>query len=111
MKLEQLPACAGGALCGTFLAYLLQTLPAIYGVPGVCIAVGLIVASVYCQIMGWLLRLVNVATMLFLTVGAIPTIQEHGNFADIAAALLLGIVFFSLPVAGLKLIAKRRMVG
>ncbi|MCK9284648.1 MAG: hypothetical protein M0P39_10235 [Rhodocyclaceae bacterium] len=108
MKFAQLPMCAGGALCGLFMAYLLQVLPLQFGLAGLGIAVGVILAAVYCQIMGWFYTAVNVVTMLFLTVGAVPHIQKTGNFAAITLSLVLGILFFSGLVAALGLIQKRQ---
>lgn len=110
MKFDKLPMCAIGALFGIFMAYLLQMLSPQLGVVGIGIVVGVILAAIYCQIMGWFLRPVNVVTMLFLTVGAVPPIQKYGNFADIAFALILGIVFFSGLVASLGLIGKKQVV-
>ena len=83
-------------------------MPPELGVAGLVIEAGVILAAVYCQIMGWFLRPVNVVTMLFLTVGAVPHIQKNGNFGDIAFALVLGIVFFSGLVACLGLIGKKQ---
>ena len=94
MKLDKLPICAGGALFGLFMAYLLQALPPQLGMAGLGIALVVIVLAIYCQIMGWFHTLVNVMTMLFLTVGAVPHIQKTGNFAAIALSLVLGIAFF-----------------
>jgi hypothetical protein len=107
MKLDKLPMCAGGALFGLFMAYLLQALPPQFGGIGVGIALIVIVAAIYCQIMGWFLTVVNVMTMLFLTVGAVPHIQKTGDFAAIAFSLIIGIVFFGGLAAAPNLIGKK----
>lgn len=93
-KFEKLANCVVGALFGLGLAYLLKVLPVWLGEPGGFVFLGLILAVVYCQIMGWLTLAVNMVAMLFLTVGTIPAVQSSTDFASVLVALLLGIVFF-----------------
>lgn len=108
MKFEELPKCVGGALFGIFMAYLLQVLPPQMGATGLYVAVGVILIAVYCQVMGWFPVVANVVAMLFLTVGAVPYIQSNGNFANIAFALVLGILFFAGLVWILGLFQKKQ---
>lgn len=93
-KFEKLPGLIVGSLFGLGLAYLLLALPLWLGEPGGLVFLGLILVVVYCQIMGWLSLAVNMAAMLFLTVGTIPAVQGGADFAGALAALLLGIVYF-----------------
>ena len=93
-KFEKLPGLIVGALFGLGLAYLLLALPLWLGDVGGLVFLGLILAVVYCQIMGWLSLAVNMVAMLFLTVGTIPAVQSSTDFAGVLVALLLGIVFF-----------------
>lgn len=94
MKFEKLPACIAGSLFGLLLAYLLFALPQWLGDIGGLVFLGLILVTVYCQIMGWFAVVVNMTAMLFLTVGTIPSVQSGADFAGVLAALVLGIVYF-----------------
>jgi hypothetical protein len=94
MKFEKLPGCITGALVGLLLGYLLLALPLWMGEIGGVVFLALILVLVYFQIMSWLPVAVNMMTMLFLTVGTIPSIQTGADFAGILAALVLGIVYF-----------------
>lgn len=50
--------------------------------------------------MGWLPVVVNMAMMLFLTVGTVPAVQQHADLSNAFAALVLGIVFMVVLVVG-----------
>lgn len=95
MKFEKLPTVITGALFGLLLGYLLQALPIHLGAAaGGLTFLAIILVVIYCQIMGWVPIAVNMAAMLFLTVGTIPAIQAHVNFANLLAAVVLGIAYF-----------------
>jgi hypothetical protein len=100
----ELPAAFVGALGGVLLAYLLVFLPSVMGTAGAIVALMLITVSVYALIMGWVPILVNNAMMLFLTVGTIAVVQEKGDFAGMAASVLLG-----GALSGLMLLIGRMM--
>jgi hypothetical protein len=69
---DKLLACVAGAVVGLALAWSLSLFPAWFGEKYGMICFGLLIlVTVYCQIMGWLPVVVNLATMLFLTVGTI----------------------------------------
>lgn len=97
MAFDKLPACIVGALVGLLMGWLLFALPVWFGETGGLIFLGLVLALVYCQIMGWLPVAVNAVTMLFLTVGTIPAIQHAdtgANFTHALVALVLAFVYF-----------------
>jgi len=94
MRFERLASCITGALVGLLLAYLLFALPTWLGETGGAVFLGLILALIYCQIMGWLAVAVNMMAMLFLAVGTIPSVQSGADFAGVFVALILGILYF-----------------
>ena len=95
-NMQTLPNCIVGAALGLLLAYALQQLPLSMGnAAGFSVFLGVILAVVYCQIMGWLLLAVNMATMLFLTVGTVPLIQASFNFSGALSALAAGATYFA----------------
>ena len=102
MDLSKLADCAVGAFAGVLAAYAMQTLPPMLGpvawVPILC----LILAMVYCQIMGWLTMIVNLTTMTFLTIASMPVVQAHVSFPNVFATLAFGVVYF----AGLVVIGR-----
>jgi hypothetical protein len=56
------------------------------------LALGLVLAAIYALIMGWVPLLVNNATMLFLTIGTIPALQQMATIAEMALSVLLAAV-------------------
>ena len=93
-SMAMLPACIFGAVFGLLLAYALQLLPQLMGNAGLLVFLGLILAIVFCQIVGWLTLMINMSTMLFLTVGTIPPIQAGFQLTGMLMALAAGIVYF-----------------
>lgn len=89
-KLEGLPKVLAGSLFGLALGFAMHQL----GESGALIFLGIILAVIYCQLMGWLPLIVNFSAMIFLTVLTVPHIQKYGDFQDIAKALALGILYF-----------------
>jgi hypothetical protein len=102
MDLSKLADCAVGAFVGVLAAYALQRLPPALGlvafVPILCV----ILAMVYCQIMGWFTVMVNLTTMTFLTIASMPLVQAHVSFPNLFATLAFGVAYF----AGLVLIGR-----
>lgn len=94
MEFEKLPACIVGALLGLLMGWLLLMLPVWFGQTGGFIFLGLVLALVYCQVMGWVPVAVNLMTMLFLTVGTVPAVQAEVNFTHALIALLLAMAYF-----------------
>lgn len=96
---------------GLSLAYAMHTLPPLLGGAGWAIAIGALLMVIYCQVMGWLPIAINMATMLFLTVGTIPAVQQHADLAGAFAGLILGILFMAVIVVGgdwtMRKLAKR----
>lgn len=93
-KLEKLPAIAIGAFAGLGLAYLLHAAPAAYGAIGIAAAAFLLLLAIYCQVMGWFALVINMATMLFLTVATIPFVQKQADFTEMAMAVVLAVLYF-----------------
>jgi hypothetical protein len=99
---SKLAECAIGAFVGVLVAYALQKLPPMLGVVAFVPVLGVILLMVYCQIMGWLTLLVNLTTMAFLTIAAMPLVQAHVSFPNLFATLAFGIAYF----AGLVLLGR-----
>lgn len=108
MNFSVFPDSVRGAFTGLAVALCLHVFPQQIEHFGLAIALLLVVVLVYCSVMGWAKPFVNNATMLFLTVGTIPTIQAHGDFAQIFSALMLGVVFFGGLLGLGTMIGKRR---
>jgi hypothetical protein len=95
---SKLAECAVGAFVGVLVAYALQRLPPVLGTVAFVPILGVILVMVYCQIMGWLNLLVNLTTMAFLTIGAMPLVQAHVSFPNLFATLAFGIAYFAALV-------------
>lgn len=104
---DKLAPCAVGAVVGLGTAWLLQALPQQMPEQGLYIVFGLIAVLVYLQIMGWLTVAVNLTTMLLLTVGTIPAVQQGLDFSHAFISLGLGFVYFT----GLVWVGTRLMAG
>ncbi|MBU3948005.1 MAG: hypothetical protein KJ882_05745 [Proteobacteria bacterium] len=94
MSFDRIDDSIIGSTAGLLTAFLLHAFPQILGTTGLILALGLVVVLVYCLVMGWAKKLVNNATMLFLTVGTIPHLQANGDFPRMFSALIVGIIFF-----------------
>ncbi|MAL93737.1 MAG: hypothetical protein CME40_01430 [Haliea sp.] len=105
---DKLAACVVGSVVGLTLAWLLFALPGWFGEAGGFIFLGLILVVIYCQVMGWLPVAINLTTMLFLTAGTIPAVQEGVNFGDAFIALGLAFAYFiGLVWVGTRLMARK----
>lgn len=101
-KLDRIAPSAIGAFVGMGTAAMMALLPPAIGMgPGMAIFMAVVLVLVYAIIMGWAPIAVNMATMLFLTVGTIPHVQAHADFGQVFLGIIAGIVFFG----GLALIA------
>lgn len=109
MRPERLPRTVAGALLGIGLASLLFLLPAAAGptAGGLAFLAALLVL-VYLQIRGHAPMLINMTTMIFLTVGTVPHVQEHARFGEVLVALLLGVGYFGGLAAAAALVGQRR---
>lgn len=94
--LKKLASSAVGAAVGLLMAYLLQRLPLWLGesTAGLVFLAGLVVL-IYCLLMGWLQTVVNMATMLFITIATIPSIQSSYQFDDALIALTFSVAYFA----------------
>lgn len=108
VQMDRLVPSAVGALCGLGLAFAMQPLPQWLGDAGWAVFLALILVAVYCHVMKWLTTVVNLAFMLYLTVGTIPAVQQHADHANAFAGLLFGIVFMVVLVGGGKWVVARR---
>ncbi|MBS0377426.1 MAG: hypothetical protein JSS29_02985 [Proteobacteria bacterium] len=106
LNVSKLAACAVGAFIGVLVAYALQKLPPMMGTVAYAPILGVILVMVYCQIMGWLTMVVNLTTMTFLTVGAMPVVQAHVSFPNLMATLAFGVAYFAGLVLAGHLFAK-----
>lgn len=102
MDLSKFADCAVGAFVGLLVAYAMQRLPSVLGVVAFVPILCVILAMVYCQIMGWLTVMVNLTTMTFLTIASMPLVQAHVSFPNLFATLAFGVAYF----AGLVLIGR-----
>jgi hypothetical protein len=94
-KFEKLPESVVGAVVGLAIAWGLKALPASLGTAGLVIIGAVILAAIYCLIVGWLRILVNYSTMLFLTVGTVPVVQAAMVFPAVLFPLGIGVVYFA----------------
>lgn len=97
--------CVVGGLTGLGLAWALHNLPLQFGTVGLVAALVGVLFVIYASIIGWVPLFVNMATMLFLTVGTIPALQGADEFRGfvlsvVYGAALIGVVMFA--VARLK---------
>ena len=107
VQMEKLVPSIVGSVAGLGIAYAMHAVPPLMGGAGWAIVLGVVVVAVYCQVMGWAPTLVNVAMMLFLTVGVVPAVQQHANWQDAFAGLGLGIAFMVVLVVGGKWAAQK----
>jgi len=101
-KPDRIPRSAIGAFVGAGTAALMTLAPLAMGMgPGMALFLAVVLLLVYAIIMGWAPIAVNMATMIFLTVGTIPHVQGHADWRQVFFGILAGIVYFG----GLALVA------
>ena len=93
------------------MAYLSHGMGGLVGVDqntGMMFFGGLILVVVYIQILGKFTIAINLMTMLYLTVGTIPAIQQSASATGMASALALAILYFcGIVWGGKKLVAAK----
>jgi hypothetical protein len=103
----RLPFVVVGGLVGVALAWQLSFLVAHYGMAGLAVALIVIMAAVFVQIMQTGGLFINNSTMMFLTVLTAP--QMAGvHVTDAIAAVALGTVYFGAIVYGAQAYVARR---
>ena len=100
LELKEYPAATLGSLFGLLLIYLAHNLGTIVGLPDLSLPLflGVICTVVYFQILGKFSLVINLAAMLFLTVGTIPQLAEL-DILNIAKAVALSALYFGLLAA------------
>jgi hypothetical protein len=100
LELKEYPAATLGSLFGLLLIYLAHNLGTILGLPDLSLPLflGVICTVVYLQILGKFSLVINLASMLFLTVGTIPQLAEL-DILNIAKAVALSALYFGLLAA------------
>jgi hypothetical protein len=89
-----------GALVGIGLAYTINSAPGI-GIWAIVISLVIVLIVTYLQILGRAAIVVNLSTMLYLTLCTAPPIATGSDYVDIVAAMLVASAFFG----GLALLA------
>ena len=106
-EISRFLTCLAGAVSGIGLAWILQALPAFFGVAGMVASLSIVLIAVYAHIMKLLPFVINSATMLFLTVAAAPVILTQSDFTEVLSSAVLGAVFFGSIVFAAKWFAGR----
>lgn len=91
---KRLPHVVLGGVAGILLGYSSVLLAEYLGAIGGYLFFPIILTVIYCQIMGWLPAVVNMMTMIFLTVCTIPVILENTSLIASLQGFFLGVVFF-----------------
>ncbi|MEH3099954.1 hypothetical protein [Sphingomonas adhaesiva] len=108
---KALPALAIGAVAGTLTAWLLQAGVARAGAIGAVPALTVIVAAIFCQLLGRLPIAINRAYMLYVTVMAAPLLQRQERFDHVLLTIAVATLYFGGAVMlGRHLMARRRVV-
>lgn len=102
-EMGALPALAIGAAAGALTAWLLQAGVATWGATGALPALGVIIAAIFCQVMGWLPMVINRAYMLYVTVLAAPLLQAGERFDRVLIVIAAATLYFG----GIVYIGKR----
>ena len=82
-----------GALTGIAAAYLLHTLPQLFGTVGTGIAFALVAFLVLCTLTKWLKMFVNGATFLLVTILSVPAIAETANYLEYIGVVVATSIF------------------
>lgn len=106
---KRLPHALIGAMVGLALAWQTKLLPemapqlGLTATTATIIAVLILVAAIFIQVMNWLPIALNASAMLFLTVLAAPALLTTIDFVEMTKALVGGAVFFTGVVYVAKL--------
>lgn len=100
LDLKEYPAAALGSCFGLLLVYLAHNLGTLLGLPELSLPLFLVLICtvVYFQILAKFSLVINLAAMLFLTVGTIPQLAEL-DILNIAKAVALSALYFGLLAA------------
>ncbi|MBC2650228.1 hypothetical protein H7F50_00360 [Novosphingobium flavum] len=98
-----------GAQGGIALAWSFTGLPALLGpVPGMAVALALVLLAVYLLLLHRARWVVNHAMMLFLTVGAIPALMDGATLSQMSRAVVVTAAYVgALVLAGRRLAGRR----
>jgi len=97
-----------GALIGAGTAALMKLGPAMMGPAGMALFLGAVLLLIYAIVMGWFALGVNTTTMVFLTVGTIPYVEQGAEPAGIFLGIASGAVFFGALGLIAAQVSKRR---
>lgn len=109
LDLKEYPAAALGSCFGLLLIYLAHNLGTLLGLPELSLPLFLLLICtvVYLQILGKFTLVINLAAMLFLTVGTIPQLAAIG-VPDIGKAVALSALYFGVIAAAGNWIASHK---
>ncbi|MFO1466079.1 MAG: hypothetical protein U1F35_06520 [Steroidobacteraceae bacterium] len=94
-KPQRILPSAIGAFVGMGTASMMVLLPPLVGRgPGIGLFAVTVLVLVYALIVGWASIAVNMATMLFLTVGTIPHLEANASYGQIFLGMGAGIIYF-----------------
>ena len=82
-----------GALTGIAAAYLIHTLPQLFGTIGTGVAFALVAFLVLCTLTGWLKMFVNGFTFLIVAVLSVPAIAETANYLAYIGVVVVSSIF------------------
>lgn len=82
-----------GALTGIAAAYLLHTLPQLFGTIGTVFAFALVAFLVICKLTGSLKMFANGATFLLIMVLSVPAIAETAHYLEYIGVVVVGSIF------------------
>lgn len=105
---EYLRALLGG-LCGVGFAWILLSVPGMFGVAGFVLALGLTASILFLYTRQQAQMVINNSTMLFLAVAAIPDLKVTQNAPSFAASLLVGALYSGACVASARWIGRWRL--
>lgn len=97
-----------GGLAGLGIAWSLHNFAILFGTAGMVAALAIVLLTIYAMLMGWVPLVVNTATMLFLTVGTIPALQNDIEFSNLLTSYLYGAALIGVTMV---LVAKLKKPG
>ena len=97
-----------GALTGIAVAYLLHTLPHLFGTIGAVIAFALVAFLILCTLTGWLKMFVNGATFLLVTILSVPAIAETANYLEYIKVVVVSSIYIGASAWLIKRLSEAR---
>ncbi|WP_296676108.1 hypothetical protein [Novosphingobium sp.] len=107
LEISRFPAALVGSVVGIAVAWFLAYGPTHMGGLGMALSLVALLLALYLDIIKAIPKIVNNATMLFVTLAAAPLVQLHVNWGQLLATTVLGGLFFAAAVEGLKRVAAR----